>query len=154
MYLTLLTLHSWGRWLVLTSLILAIFRGYKGWFSGKPFSTLDNNVRHWTATIAHIQLLLGIWLYFISPVIDYFLHHYKVAVHQREIRFFGMEHSLVMLISIIIITIGSAKAKRKKTDLEKFKTMAIWYTIGLFLILTSVPWAFSPLVSRPYFRFF
>ena len=154
MYSTVLTLHSLGRWFVLTSLLFAIFRAYNGWLSKKSFSRFDNAVRHWTATIAHIQLVLGLWLYWISPVIDYFLHNYKDAVHQREIRFFGMEHSLMMITAIIVITTGSAKAKRKQTGHEKFKTIAIWFTIGLFIILANVPWPFSPLTSRPYFRSF
>lgn len=152
MYSALLSLHSLVRWLVLTSLIIAIFIAFKGWFSKKKFSRFDNSVRHWTATIAHIQLIVGIWLYFISPVIDYFLHNYKEAVHLRQIRFFGMEHSLMMLTAIVLITIGSAKAKRKQTDTEKFKVMAIWFSIGLLIILASIPWAFSPYASRPYFR--
>jgi cytochrome b561 len=154
MYDTLLALHSLIRWLVLASLLVAIFRGYRGWFSNKPFSRFDNSVRQWTATITHIQLVLGICLYFVSPIINYFLHNFKEAVHQREVRFFGMEHNLMMLIAIIIITIGSAKAKRKLTDKEKFKTMAIWYTIGLLVILSSIPWSFSPLAARPNFRAF
>jgi uncharacterized membrane protein len=86
--------------------------------------------------------------------VDYFLHHFNAAVHQREIRFFGMEHSLMMFIAIIIITIGSAKAKRKATDTEKFRIMTIWFAVALFIILTSIPWAFSPLTSRPHFRSF
>ena len=154
MYSTLLALHSLVRWFVLASLLFAIFRAYNGWFSKKSFSRLDNAVRHWTATIAHIQLVFGLWLYCVSPIISYFLHNYKEAVHQRAVRFFGMEHSLMMLTAIVVISIGSAKAKRRQTDNEKFKTMAIWFTIGLFTILTSIPWAFSPLVNRPYFRSF
>jgi heme A synthase len=152
MYPTLLALHSLVRWLLLSSLLFAIFSAYRGWFTKKSFSRFDNSVRHCTATIAHIQLVFGVCLYFISPVVNYFLHHYKEAVHQREIRFFGMEHSLMMLIAVIVITIGSAKANRKEGDTEKFRTIAIWFSIGLFIILTSIPWSFSPLVSRPYFR--
>jgi hypothetical protein len=154
MYNILLSTHSLFRWLVLTSLLYAIYRAYKGWFSNSSFTRLDNNVRHITATIAHIQLILGLWLYFISPIIDYFLHNYKEAVKVEEIRFFGMEHSLMMIIAIVIITIGSVKAKHKSTDKEKFKTIAIWFTIGLLIILISIPWTFSPLASRPYFRTF
>lgn len=154
MYPTILSLHSLFRWIVLLSLVLAMLRGYWGWRSNTPYTASDNSLRHWTATIAHIQLILGLWLYFISPVADYFLHHFKDAVHIREIRFFGMEHSIMMLTGIILVTIGSAKAKRAQTDREKFKTMAIWFSIALFIILTSIPWKFSPLVSRPYFRGF
>jgi len=69
MYSTILALHSLVRWFVLISLLFSIFRAYTGWLSKKNFSHFDNSVRHWTATIAHIQLVLGLWLYFISPII-------------------------------------------------------------------------------------
>lgn len=150
----LLTLHSIVRWLVLASLLFAIVQSYKGWFTNKEFSKFDNFVRHTTATISHIQLILGLWLYFLSPIIEYFLHNYKEAAKQKEIRFFGMEHTLMMLIAIILITIGSAKAKRKSTDKEKFKTMAIWFTISLLIIFISIPWPFSPFAQRPLYRRF
>jgi uncharacterized membrane protein YgdD (TMEM256/DUF423 family) len=88
----------------------------------------------------------------VSPVINYFLHNYKDAVHQRDIRFFGMEHSVMMIAAIVIITIGSVKARQKNADKDKFRTMAIWFGIGLLIILASIPWGFSYLPERPYFR--
>ena len=154
MYSTLLALHSLWRWLVLASLLYSLYRAYRGWFSNTVFSKFDNTLRHTTATISHIQFVFGLWLYFISPIIDYFLHNYKAAVQQREIRFFGMEHNVMMLIAIILITIGSALTKRKPGDTGKFKTMAISFSAALLIILISIPWPFSPLASRPYFRFF
>lgn len=154
MYLLFLATHSLIRWFVLTSLLFAIFRAYRGWLLKKSFSRFDNSVRIITATIAHVQLIVGLWLYFISPIVAYFLYNFKLAVHERQIRFFGMEHVTMMLTAIILITIGSYKVKRRQTDLEKFKTMAIWFTIALLIILSSVPWSFSPLVSRPLFRSF
>jgi len=154
MYQILLPLHSVTRWLVLLSLLFAIYRGYRGWLGNKPYTTVDNAARLFAVNIAHIQLVIGLWLYFISPIVNYFLHNFKEAVHDRQIRFFGMEHITMMLIAIIFITIGSAKAKLKTTDKEKFKTMAIWFTISLLLIFTSIPWSFSPLISRPLLRWF
>jgi len=154
MYPTLLATHSLFRWFVLASLLFALYRAYRGWLTNQSFSKFDNTVRHTTATIAHIQLILGLWLYFISPIVDYFFHHFEEAVHQREVRFFGMEHSLMMFVGIVMITIGSIKAKRKSVDKQKFITMALWFTIALLIILSSIPWTFSPLVSRPYFRGF
>lgn len=152
MYSTLLILHSIVRWLVLISLVYALYRSYKGWLSGSEFTKSDNTVRHITATVAHVQLLLGLLLYFVSPLMEYFFEHFKDAVHQRPIRFFGMEHSLMMLVAVVIITIGSASAKRKTDNKSKFKTMAIWFTIGLIIILIMIPWPFSPMASRPLFR--
>jgi len=51
-----------------------------------------------------------------------------------------MEHALIMLIAIIFITIGSSVAKRKKTDIAKFKTIAIWYALALILIVGAIPY--------------
>ncbi|MDQ2751752.1 MAG: hypothetical protein M3R72_01880 [Bacteroidota bacterium] len=154
MYAKVLALHSFTRWLVVASLLIAMFLAYRGWLRRKSFTKFDNRIRHITATIAHIQLFLGVWLYFISPLISYFLHNYKIAVKERSIRFFGMEHSAMMLVAIVMITIGSASAKRKTTSEQKFKTMAIWFTIAFLLILINIPWKFSPMASRPYLRFF
>jgi len=152
MYLILLALHSLLRWFVLLSLLFAIYRAFRGWFFNKTHTGLDDNSRVTATIAAHIQLVIGLWLYFISPIVSYFLHNFKDAVHERQIRFFGMEHITMMLAAIILITIGSAKAKRKVADKEKFKTMAIWFTIALLLILSSIPWSFSPLISRPMIR--
>ncbi len=154
MYSYLLTLHSWVRWLLLFSLLASIIVSYTGWKQKRIFSKTVDLLRHNTATIAHIQLILGLSLYFISPVVDYFLRNFEDAIHLREIRFFGMEHITVMFVAIIILSTGSLKAKRKKIDSEKFRTMFVWYLISFVLILSSIPWAFSPLISRPWFRFF
>jgi len=152
MYSFLLALHSLIRWLVLVSLLYSIFIAYRGWLFKKSFTKADSVTRSVTTTIAHIQLVIGVWLYCISPVVSYFLRNFGTAVHERQIRFFGMEHITMMVIAITLLTIGSAKAKRKPADLQKFKTMAIWFTIALLIILSSIPWSFSPLIARPNFR--
>jgi hypothetical protein len=154
MYASLLVFHSLLRWLVLGSLLFAIFRAFRGWYGNHPFKLLDDRARHITATIAHLQLILGIWLYSISPITAYFLENFKEAVHERNIRFFGMEHSIMMLLAITLLTIGSMQVKREAANQRKFKKMAICYTIALLMILSSVPWAFSSFVARPYFRTF
>lgn len=154
MYSTILTIHSFVRWLVLAGLLFALYRSYSGLVAKRAFTSLDNKTRHWAATMAHIQLIFGIWLYFVSPIIKYFLNNFSETVSQRAYRFYGMEHSLMMLVAIIFITLGSSLAKRKKSDKLKFKTMAIWYTIALIIILVNIPWPFSPMGSRPWLRYF
>lgn len=155
MYATLLILHSITRWLVLGSLILAIFLFYRGWILKRPFTAADNRMRHITATIAHIQMTLGIWLYVISPVAGYFLANFQEAVTIREARFFGMEHSVSMLLAVIFISVGSSSSKRKSASAKKFKTLVICFSIALIIIFLAIPWPFSPLSAhRPYFRFF
>jgi hypothetical protein len=151
MYNTLLIFHSLFRWLVLLSLIYAI--GCAGWRFVKklPFTKMDNVTRHWTATLAHLQLMLGILLYTQSPVVKYY---FKYGDDVTGAFFFGIIHIVLMLVAIILITIGSAMAKRKTGDEQKFKTILLWYSLGLLLILIAIPWPFSPLAQRPYMRFF
>lgn len=155
MYQILIFLHSSVRWLVLFSLILAIGKGSIGILKNKDFSESDNKIRHITATISHIQLILGYFLYFNSPLIKYFTSHFKTMINNySEITFFGLFHMILMFISILIITIGSALTKRKETSFEKFKTMTTWYLVALVIILISIPWPFSPFAQRPYHRLF
>ena len=104
MYAILIALHSLFRWLVVLSLTYATAVACQGWITKRAFSKYDNLVRHGTATIAHIQLLLGLALYFVSPIVQYFLQNFSEGVHQREIRFFGMEHIFMMLLASIRIT--------------------------------------------------
>lgn len=152
MYHTLTFLHSTFRWLVLLSLLYSIFRACRGYFANKKFSKTDNSLRHWTATIAHIQLILGITLYSQSPVIKYFWNNFDEAKHSLEMIFFATIHISIMIFSIILITIGSSVAKRKTNDREKFKTMLVYFSIALFIIFIAIPWPFSPFANRPYFR--
>lgn len=152
--LCLLLIHSLLRWLVLFSLLYAIFRAYKGVSKRFAFSKTDNSVRHWTATIAHIQLIAGMMLYFQSPVTSYFWRNFSEAIRQVNTTFFGIIHISLMLIAVILITIGSALAKRRKSDHEKFKTMLTWFGVALLLILLAIPWPFSPWAARPYLRSF
>ncbi|RYD97300.1 MAG: hypothetical protein EOP54_11350 [Sphingobacteriales bacterium] len=152
MYQTLTVYHNMLRWLVLASLLLAIYRAAKGYFTHSPFTKTDNAIRHWTATIAHIQLMIGMTLYFQSPVIKYFLANFKTAVKSFDLLFFPLIHTTMMLTAIVLITIGSALAKRQESDHKKFKTMLSWFGIALLLIFIAIPWPFSPFASRPYFR--
>src|ERR1044072_9493725 len=115
MYSVLLTIHSLVRWLVLISLLIAIYRAYKGWRKNEQFTKFDNAIRIATVTTSHVQLVLDISLYCISPVVRYFLSYLNTAVHERQARFFGMEHITMMVIAIGLITVGSAKVKREAT---------------------------------------
>ena len=152
MYSTLLFFHSLIRWFVLASLLYSIYIAYKGYSKQLSFTKKDNLIRHWTATIAHIQLIFGILVYVQSPLVKYFWKNFKSASQDLDFTFFGIIHIFLMLTAIVFITIGSALAKRKETDREKFRTMLVWFSIALLIIFIAIPWPFSPLANRPYIR--
>jgi Kef-type K+ transport system membrane component KefB len=154
MYPTLVTLHSLVRWLVLVFIVCSIYRSMAGYINNKPFSKSDNAFRHWTATAAHLQLMIGIILYTQSPLVKYFWSDTRAALQSPDLTFFGIIHIVLMISAIVLLTIGSALAKRKPTDREKFRTMLVWFSLALLIIFIAIPWPFSPLSNRPYLRTF
>src|SRR5215217_5933066 len=108
MYQALTFIHSSVRWFVVIILLYAITRALHGYLKGRTFTRADNAVRHWTATIAHIQLVIGMIFYTQSPVIRYFLKNFKAEISDWAVSFYGLVHPLLMLAAIVLITIGSA----------------------------------------------
>lgn len=152
MYSTLLLLHSWFRWVAVLLLAGAIVAAWSGLRTGRAFSRADNALRHWTATAAHLQLVLGILLYLQSPVVRFFFSAPATALQHRETLFFSLVHSVLMVGGVVVVTIGSALAKRRLTDAAKFKTMFLWFLLTFVILLVAIPWPFSPLATRPLIR--
>src|SRR6187402_1877499 len=123
MYSILLPLHNLLRWLVLISLFTALYRAYRGCRLRSTFTKGDNLIRHGTATIIHIQFMVGFTLYFSSPLITYFWSDFKGNLHAMELSFFALIHSTLMTLAVVIVTLGSALTKRRNSAHEKFNTM-------------------------------
>jgi hypothetical protein len=151
---TLLFFHSLVRWAVLGTLVYSIYKAYTGYTQRLTFTKAVDSLRHWTATTAHIQLTLGIILYTQSPNAKFSFNATGTNGQITQPFFFGVQHLLLMVSAIVVITIGSAVAKRKTTDEEKFKTMLVWFGIALLIIVIAIPWPFSPLAQRPYLHSF
>lgn len=152
---TLLALHSALRWVVLLLIILVLIKSYKGLKRPKTFSTFDLRLRHITPIVAWVQLIIGSLLYSKSAIVTYFFQNLPDTLQQREIRFFGLEHSTAMPLAIILITIGMYKSKSQTEHLQKaYKVWYRWTLFAFILIITSIPWSFWPLVSRPLLRGF
>lgn len=154
MHQLLLFLLSVNRWLVLATLFYAVYISLNGYLAGSAFTQGSNFIRHVTATIVHIQLILGIFLYIISPVVRFGGPMVSSSLLVGEQTFFRVVHLSLVLVAVVLVTIGSSKAKRQKTDELKFKSMLIWYFVALVIISIAIPWPFSPLGNRPYFRMF
>jgi hypothetical protein len=90
----------------------------------------------------------------ISPIVRFSSLVPETEMWMDEHTFFRYVHISLMVISVVLITIGSAKAKRMQTDREKFGTMLLWFSLSLIVIIIAIPWPFSPLASRPFLRSF
>lgn len=154
MYQTLLPLHSIIRWLLVIGLLYCIVRSIIGLASKSPYDKLDNFFRGFTSGVSHIQLIIGLVLYFKSPITTYFRSNTAAALGYVDIAFFGVFHISFMIISVLLLTIGASKVKRVKTDSEKHKQILWWFGIATILIFLAIPWPFNPYAPRPYLRTF
>ena len=141
MYEILKSAHSGLRWLVLATLIIAIVNSIGKTKGGVTFSNKDKKKALFALIFTHIQFLIGLVLYFISPKVVFS----GASMKDDVLRFFLVEHVSLMVLAIILITIGYSKAKRITMDGKKFKTIMVYYAIGLILILASIPWPFRNL---------
>ncbi|MDX1910056.1 MAG: cytochrome B [Saprospiraceae bacterium] len=147
----LLLAHAALRWLVFFALIWAIFRAAKGYINRTAFSKADRAAVSAASILSHIQLLVGFGLYFISPTAQYFWSERSFA--WSDALFFAIVHFVLMTIAIVLITIGSALAKRETDDRAIFRAILWYYGLGFLLILIAIPWPFSPLAQRPWLRY-
>lgn len=133
--------HSILRWLILVFMLISVINAIIQLY--RKNITLNNVMIFSRLSVisAHIQLLLGFVLYFISNKVVFDAMSMKNAVQ----RFFLVEHGLIMLISIALITIGYVKSKRAIDNKKKFRILLIYYTISLILILIAIPWPFRGL---------
>ena len=142
MYELLVRSHSGLRWVVLVLLLLAIAKAFAGWMNGRPYTEGDKKIMLFSLITVHLQLVIGLILYFLSPTVEVALSDMSAAMKSSALRFWAVEHISMMVLSIVLITIGYSRSKRASNDLSKFRRIAIFYTIGLLLILASIPWPF------------
>ena len=133
-------LHGFLRWVVLVLLLLSIVKAFSGMSSGRSFGNGDMKRGLFTMISLHIQLLLGFVLYFGKGWSA--LLGNPDAMASTVMRFFSLEHMVTMLIAVILGTLGHSMSKRASDDRIKFKRQAIWFTVSLVLILSSIPWPF------------
>ncbi|MDQ3109993.1 MAG: cytochrome B [Bacteroidota bacterium] len=132
--------HSGLRWVALLLLLLTIFKAFSGMSGNKVFTAGDKKLALFTLISVHLQLVLGLLLYANLVMTAGFT--FSASMKDPLMRFFSVEHIATMIIAIALITIGYSKAKRATSDRGKFKTIAIFFTIGLILILAMIPWPF------------
>ncbi|WP_066756777.1 cytochrome B [Crocinitomix algicola] len=139
--------HSGWRWIVLVLLITAVVKAHLGWKQNKNFKPSDKKLALFAMIAFHIQFLFGWVLYFFSPKVAFIAETMSIKI----LRFFTVEHSLIMTIAMVLITIGHSKSKKKETDTQKFRMIAIFYTLALILVLAGIPWPFRTDLAAGWF---
>lgn len=153
MYVALVILHSWLRWLVLLAGLNAVARGIGGARSGRPWGTGDDQAGKWLVILFDLQFLIGLILYAaLSPLTRTAFSDFGAAMKQPDLRFWAVEHLVGMLAAAALLHIGRKKSL-KALERSRHKTAAIFFGLALVVVLLSIPWPGMP-AGRPLFRGF
>ena len=143
MYNGLLHAHSGLRYLVLIAILIALINSLMKWLKKSEFADGDRKINLYALIFTHIQFLIGVVLYFVSPKVILGSEMMKNA----ELRFYGMEHGVMMLFAAILITIAYVKSKKEAPSTLKFKRGFIYYLLSLIIIFIAIPWPFEKIAG-------
>jgi len=135
-----LQLHSGFRFIVMVLLLLSILQSLAGWFGNRPYTNTNRKINLFTLISAHIQLLIGLVLYFRSPFVQFTADTMK----NDTTRYWTVEHIAMMIFAIVLITIGHARSKRITAPVGKHRTVAIFYSLALLVIVLAIIQSMRP----------
>ncbi|MDP4150581.1 MAG: hypothetical protein Q8927_12105 [Bacteroidota bacterium] len=152
MYTAITVLHSILRWVILILSLVAIFRSAAGMSGHRPFTAGDKKVGLFLMISAHTTLVAGLYLWFVGPWGWKTIENmgWGAMMKDNVARFYGIEHTMGMILAIVLITLGRRVSKTTLPDGAKHKRTFWFYLVALIIILASVPWPFRTGIARPW----
>ncbi|WP_339684375.1 hypothetical protein [uncultured Nonlabens sp.] len=138
MYSILKSAHSGWAYLLLLILAIATINAIIGYFGKKEFGNKDFSLALVGLIVTHIQLLIGLALYFTPENLG---RWESFEMSNSPIRLLLIEHPLMMIVAVALLTIGYSKHKKKIVSNGKFKMLAIFYTLAFLVVLSRLPWS-------------
>jgi hypothetical protein len=149
----LLVIHNLLRWIIIIFATWTVLSAISGLAGKREYTATDGRSNFFFMLSMDIQLLIGLGLYFSGVWFDQ-LKHLGDAMKDTNLRFFTMEHELMMIIAWILVHVGRVMVKKSSLSSSKFTKSLLFFGIALLLILIATPWPFREAVARPWFRWF
>jgi hypothetical protein len=154
MFVTTVVLHSLLRWLVIAFGLVAVLRAIAGVSGRRPWTPLDERAGRLFVIAIDTQTLVGLILYgLLSPITRAAFANMGAAMKDATLRFYAVEHLAIMLAAITLVHIGRVRTRKATTDAARQRTAAIFFTLGLLLVLLGTPWPFRA-IGRPLLPYF
>lgn len=128
--------HSGLRWLVFLFLVIAIVQALTAWQAKRLYPAQTLPSARLAFMLTNIQFLLGVVLYFLSPKVQFT----GEVMSQPVFRFFTVEHIVGMIIAVALINIGFSRARKQAETVNGYRSIWVFYLLGLLLILLMIPW--------------
>jgi hypothetical protein len=152
MYDVILFLHNLFRWIILAMVADMVLLSWWSYFNKAPYTKLHRILSVITMIFLDLQITLGLIFFAgVSPLVQGMFSSAGGFMKNSAMRFFGIEHVILGLAVAAVLHIGNTKAKKTEDDISKHKTYAVFFTIGLLLIIAMIPWPGLPW-GRPLFR--
>ncbi len=142
MYPVLVHIHSVLRWILLIMIIVNVLNALGGYGGNKTVGSGDKKLSLIALICTHTQVLVGLGLYAISPKVQFSAS----TMSNGMLRFFTMEHTVMMLIAVVLVTIGHRAVKS-----GSFKKEFWYYLIALVIMLAAIPWPFRAMLGGTWF---
>ena len=143
MYEIITTIHSVLRWFIIAAFLFALYRTFSGWRRSGTWQKQDKNAGTFLVIFMDLQLVLGLILFFfLSPLTEIAFQDMGSAMSNTVVRFYTVEHFLLMLIAIVLIHVGLYKSRRAEPDRKRHRLAFIYYLIAFILVLVAIPWPF------------
>lgn len=154
MYSTVLTIHSWMRWITLIVAVGATLNAVR-----QPIASPDGGQclpgRWWDVVfmlVVDLQMLFGFALYFgLSPFTIQAMNDMTLAMSTPVLRFWAVEHAAGMVISVVLVRVGRVLAANAKTLDAAHSRRLICFALATLGMLLSIPWP-GLAHGRPLFR--
>jgi len=140
MYSFLLHLHSGFRYIVKLLVVVAILQSLIGWFGNSAYTNTNRKINLFAMISAHTQLLIGLVLYFVSPLVQF----NSGTMKDTTTRYWTVEHITMMIFAIILITVGHSRSKKVLAPAGKHRTIAIFYSLALLVIVLAIIQSMRP----------
>jgi len=132
-----LHLHSLLRWIILLLLLICLFQAMSK-------STAIRKTSLWLLISAHLMLIVGVYQLIAGRYgIMKGLPEGIELMKDKFYRFFWIEHPLLMILAIVLITVARGKSKNLN-----YKSVTWLLIIALLAILAAVPWPFREIVGE------
>ncbi len=145
LYNTLLALHSGLRYIVLLLIGLALLLSVIALFARKDYTETNRKLSLFAMISTHTQLIFGFILYFFSPLVNY--RNMAEAMKDTMTRYWTVEHSVMMIFAVILITVGHIRAKKAVIALNKHRAIALYYGLAVLVILLAIYQSGRPLLG-------
>lgn len=132
--------HSGLAYLVLIGLVIVTVIGIIGLATKKKVNKFDKVIVSATKGLIHLQALAGIILWIVSDKVQNYMQDVPGTMANSSARRIFLEHPLMMLIAVVLITIGGKKISKAASEQVAYKNMFVYGGITLIIILAMIPW--------------